>query len=305
MPAQHDTGRPARRHRAPPRPSSTWRPDSGCATGAPLPCSRSAPAFSPSLPRQTAASGCRASRVEVVEPMREAATVPPLAAEAGWPPETSPFTRRLRGGGTTSGRCWTRGGGVSADWTLTGAGFVTVVEPPGDPRPSIAELTEEPNCFIMVLMLVLPAWGFVATPAVIRSPAVPLAATALCVDGGVLSNFQAWLPTIIVGIAVQQYAFKARRHPPPALMRVHLHCTPTISPAHLQANGIFVSSGGRVGQGRGGKQGSGRAARNASRRADSELRVRRQFTPASARLLAGEWHLRLEEGFAFRTLRHG
>ena len=52
--------------------------------------------------------------------------------------------------------------------------------------PSInAELTEEPNCFIMVLMLVLPAWGFVATPAVIRSPAVPLAATALCVDGGV------------------------------------------------------------------------------------------------------------------------
>ena len=66
----------------------------------------------------------------------------------------------------------------------------------------------------MVLMLVLPAWGFVATPAVIRAPTVPpLAATALCVDGGVLSNVQAWLPTIIVGIAVQQYAFKARRRP--------------------------------------------------------------------------------------------
>mmetsp|Transcript_8430 Transcript_8430/g.19853 ORF Transcript_8430/g.19853 Transcript_8430/m.19853 type:complete len:159 (-) Transcript_8430:269-745(-) len=61
----------------------------------------------------------------------------------------------------------------------------------------------------MVSLLVLPAWGFVATPAVIRAPTVPLAATAVCVDGGVLSNVQAWLPTIIVGIAVQQYAFKA------------------------------------------------------------------------------------------------
>lgn len=68
---------------------------------------------------------------------------------------------------------------------------------------------------LMVSMLVLPAWGFVATPAVIRAPTVPLAATAVCVDGGVLSNVQAWLPTIIVGIAVQQYAFKARRRPPP------------------------------------------------------------------------------------------
>jgi hypothetical protein len=235
--------------------------------------------------------------------MREAATVPPLAAEAGWPPETSPFTRRLRGGELPADDAITRGGSVRIGPYRR---WFRYCGRTARRSPSInAELTEEPNCFIMVLMLVLPAWGFVATPAVIRSPAVPLAATALCVDGGVLSNFQAWLPTIIVGIAVQQYAFKARRHPPPALMRVHLHCTPTISPAHLQANGIFVSSGGRVGQGRGGKQGSGRAARNASRRADSELRVRRQFTPASARLLAGEWHLRLEEGFAFRTLRHG
>ena len=73
---------------------------------------------------------------------------------------------------------------------------------------------EQPTSTAMVLMLVLPAWGFVATPAVIRAPTVPpLAATALCVDGGVLSNVQAWLPTIIVGIAVQQYAFKARRRP--------------------------------------------------------------------------------------------
>ena len=73
---------------------------------------------------------------------------------------------------------------------------------------------EPPTSTAMVLMLVLPAWGFVATPAVIRAPTVPpLAATALCVDGGVLSNVQAWLPTIIVGIAVQQYAFKARRRP--------------------------------------------------------------------------------------------
>ena len=74
---------------------------------------------------------------------------------------------------------------------------------------------EQPTSRLMVSMLVLPAWGFVATPAVIRAPTVPLAATAICVDGGVLSNVQAWLPTIIVGIAVQQYAFKARRRPPP------------------------------------------------------------------------------------------
>eukprot|EP00964_Phaeocystis_antarctica_P058982 scaffold35007_cov45-Phaeocystis_antarctica.AAC.2 len=86
MPAQHDTGCSARRHRAPPRPSSTWRPGSGCAAEAPHLCSVSARASSPSPPRQTAASGCRASRVEVVEPTPEAATAPPFAAAAGWQP---------------------------------------------------------------------------------------------------------------------------------------------------------------------------------------------------------------------------
>ena len=101
MPAQHDTGRPAQRHRAPPRPSSTWRPDSGCATEVPLPCS--APAFSPSPTRQTAASGSRASRGLVVEPTPAAATVPPLAAEAALLPSTFyPPNRKLAG--ETGGR---------------------------------------------------------------------------------------------------------------------------------------------------------------------------------------------------------
>ena len=216
MPAQHDTGRPAQRHRAPPRPSSTWRPDSGCATEVPLPCSRSAPASSPSPTRQTAASGCRASRGVVVEPTPAAATVPPLAAEAAWRPSTFyPPNRNLhkRNGG--------RGGAFHTRCTFP-VGFLAgrIVRAPFrqnsvDGRSQQRSINAEaPTSTAMVLMLVLPAWGFVATPAVIRAPTVPpLAATALCVDGGVLSNVQAWLPTIIVGIAVQQYAFKARRRP--------------------------------------------------------------------------------------------
>ena len=159
----------------------------------------------------------------------------------------------------------------------------------------------------MVLMLVLPAWGFVATPAVIRAPTVPpLAVTALCVDGGVLSNVQAWLPTIIVGIAVQQYAFKARRRPPP------LDASPPSLHTHYQPHPLgggdwhlrFQWGQGGAGAGAG-TQGSGRAAHNNSRRADSGLRVRLHCTPLSARLLAGERHLRLEEVLAVGTLCHG
>ena len=65
-----------------------------------------------------------------------------------------------------------------------------------------------------MLSFVLPAWtAFVATPAAIRAPVVPLTAALVIVDGGVLSNAQAWLPTMIVGLVAQQYAFKARRRP--------------------------------------------------------------------------------------------
>jgi hypothetical protein len=59
-----------------------------------------------------------------------------------------------------------------------------------------------------MLSLVLPAWtSFVATPAMIRAPTMPLTATAIV--GLEAPMIMAWFPTVIVGLIAQQYAFKA------------------------------------------------------------------------------------------------